>query len=75
MSVQLRYFVPFKAVESVKAVDALKDKLLPIEGTAIDKYQRQQVAGAERRPRFCGFHLEGRSAPCNSCWNRPRLVV
>lgn len=36
MSVQLRYFVPFKAVEGVKADDALKNRLLPIEGTAID---------------------------------------
>jgi hypothetical protein len=33
---QLRYFVPFKAQEGVDAQYALKEKLLNIEGTAID---------------------------------------
>jgi len=33
---QLRYFVPFKAEEGVKAEYALKEKLLNIEGVAID---------------------------------------
>jgi hypothetical protein len=34
--VQLRYFVPFKAQEGVNAEFALKEKLLNIEGVAID---------------------------------------
>ena len=33
---QLRYYVPFKAQEDVKAEYALKEKLLNIEGVAID---------------------------------------
>ena len=33
---QLRYFVPFKAVEDVKADSALRGKLINIEGVAID---------------------------------------
>ncbi len=33
---QLRYFVPFKAQEGVSAEFALKEKLLNIEGVAID---------------------------------------
>jgi hypothetical protein len=33
---QLRYFVPFKAQEGVKAEYALKEKLINIEGVAID---------------------------------------
>jgi len=33
---QLRYFVPFKAQEGVSAEYALKEKLINIEGVAID---------------------------------------
>jgi len=33
---QLRYFVPFKAQQGVGAQYALKEKLLNIEGVAVD---------------------------------------
>jgi hypothetical protein len=36
MTFQLKYYVPFKAVECINADLALKEGLLPIEGTAID---------------------------------------
>ena len=36
MKVQLRYFVPFKAQEGVQAELALKEKLVNIEGVAVD---------------------------------------
>jgi hypothetical protein len=36
LKVQLRYFVPFKAQEGVQAELALKEKLINIEGVAID---------------------------------------
>jgi hypothetical protein len=36
MTFQLKYFVPFKAAEGINADLALKEGILPIEGTAID---------------------------------------
>ena len=36
LKMQLRYFVPFKAQEGVSAQYALKEKLVNIEGVAID---------------------------------------
>jgi hypothetical protein len=36
MTFQLKYYVPFKAAEGVNADLALKEGILPIEGTAID---------------------------------------
>jgi len=36
MTFQLKYYVPFKAAEGINADLALKEGLLPIEGTAID---------------------------------------
>jgi hypothetical protein len=36
MTFQLKYYVPFKAAEGINTDLALKEGILPIEGTAID---------------------------------------
>ena len=65
---QLRYFVPFKAQEGVDAQLALKEKLINIEGVAIDtsvNANKWQVP--EEDLDFLSQSLVGRSAPRGSC--------